>query len=198
MSRWGVALPLLLAASDFEDGTSQGWNMGPPSIGVLVVVAEGNPGYCLEATDTMPGGAPLLARAPAEFTGDLTKFESIQWDEFVLDYGSDTVFATSVLLRSSNGSIWSSSGALGAVGSWNARTAPFIESAWTYRSGSDSFSQVLADVEALFISMDTSYLDRSAIESRIDNVRLTTAAASGVPETPGSSWGAARRTFGGP
>ncbi len=168
------AVPVLADSprSDFEDGTSQGWTMPPPSIGILSVVSGGNPGFCLAATDGLPNGAPLLARAPASFVGDLTGFDAIQWDEFVLDYGSDTVLPTSILLRSSAGAIWTSSGALVGVGSWNMRFAPFVETSWIHRAGSESFADVLANVEALFISMDTSYLELSALESMVDNVVL--------------------------
>lgn len=184
--------------TDFEDGTPQGWSMSAPSIGTLSVTAGGNPGYCLAATDAMPVGAPLLAQAPTAFVGDLTGFDSIQWDEFVFDYGSDTVLGTSVLMRSSNGTIWSSSNALQVVGAWNTRIAHFVESEWIQRSGSDSFSAVLANVEALFLSMDTSYLDESALESAVDNVALIPAAPTSVPEPPeprAPSWGRIKSVF---
>ncbi len=181
--------------TDFEDGTSQGWSMPPPSIGLLSVLEGGNPGFCLAATDAQPDGAPLLARAPTPFVGDLTGFEAIQWDEFVLDYGSATVLPTSILLLGPAGTIWSSSGALETVGSWNMRVVPFVETSWVHRSGSGSFADVLANVEALFISMDTSYLDHSALESMVDNVTLIPSEATPAPGMTSSSWGRVKSAF---
>jgi hypothetical protein len=184
--------------ADFEDGTPQGWTMSMPSVGTLTVNSGGNPGFCLAATDGMPDGAPLLARAPGAFVGDLTGFDSIQWDEFVLDYGSNTVQATWVLLRGPNGTLWASFNALEVVGSWNSRSVPFVESAWIHVSGSESFSVVLANVEALFLSMDTAYLDEIALESEVDNVALIPAAPTPVPEPPEvrtPTWGRVKTVF---
>lgn len=182
--------------TDFDDGTAQGWTLAPPSLGILSVVPGGNPGHCLAGTDTMPAGAPLLALAPAEFTGDLSGFESIRWDEFLIDFGTDTVLATSILLRSAQGTIWSSSADLEVVGAWHARTVPFVESAWIQRSGAEPFSAVLESVEALFLSMDTAYLDHSALESMVDNVALEAPAATAATAPPvSSSWGLVKSRF---
>ena len=181
--------------TDFEDGTPQGWTLPPPSIGTLSVVPGGNPGFCLQATDDMPAGSPLLARAPAEFQGDLTRFESIAWDEFVLDYGPATLQRTFALIRSFDGTIWISAGTLGSVGSWTTRSVPFVESAWIHVSGSESFDVTRANVEALFISMEASNLNFSAVESRIDNVTLVPAQGTPVPEVSSLSWGRAKSDF---
>lgn len=181
--------------TDFDDGTPQGWTLPPPSVGTLSVAPGGNPSFCLQASDDMPAGAPLLARAPAEFEGDLTRFESIGWDEFVVDYGPATVHPTFALIRSFDGTIWSSAGTLENVGSWNTRNVPFVESAWIQRSGSESFAVARANVEALFISMDTSYLNYIAVESRIDNVTLVPAEGTAVPEVSSLSWGRAKSVF---
>ena len=183
--------------TDFDDGTAQGWSLAaPPSVGFLSVVPGGNPGHCLAATDTEPAGAPLLARAPAEFTGDLSGFESIRWDEFVVDFGTDTVQATFILLRTAQGTIWANPTELEVVGAWHARTATLVESAWIHVSGSEPFSTVLENVEALFLSMDTAYLDHSALESMVDNVALESpAATAAAAPLESSSWGLVKSRF---
>jgi hypothetical protein len=149
----------------------------------------------MAATDGAPGATPLLARAPEVFVGDLSGFLALQWDEFVLDHGPATVLSTSVLLRSAAGTVWSSVGTLEVVGAWHVRVVPFVETAWTRRSGSESLSDVLGNVEALFISMDTAYLDHGVLESMVDNIMLVPAVSTSVPAVSAMSWGYAKTSF---
>ena len=90
--------------SDFADCTLQGWTKVEPFCGDLLSSAAGNPGCCLEVTDTAGGCGGLLIQAPASFTGDLSlRFCGIEWDEFVPDAGALTTSRTIVYLQGASG-----------------------------------------------------------------------------------------------
>lgn len=177
--RWLSAALLVLAGpvaaadivSDFEDGTLQGWTPEPPFNGNLFVAPPGNPGFSMQATDDLPGGGPLLARAPASYTGDLTVFFGIAWDEFVIEYGV-TVFSTHVAIRGSDGTTYRTDNSPGPTDVWNPNFVPFEEEYWFLEEGTAPFLEVLEDVEAMFIQMDCSGIDNGILESRVDNVIL--------------------------
>jgi len=168
----------------FESGTLEGWtedtgNFDPT--GSLDVVPFGNPGFAMQATDGATGGAPLVVSAPAQFTGNLSGYARIQWDEFVFDYGNANSFSTFIILRGMDGTEFGSDRTLGAVGVWQSRSAALIESDWTRLNGSGAFSDVLGDVQNFLISMDTSSLS-GVVESRVDNIAIVTS----VPEPSAS------------
>ena len=180
-----VSSPALAQSSDFDDLTLQGWSKEPPFNGELFVDSNGNPGGAMVATDTVAGGGGLLALAPTGYTGDISSFEGIQWDEFVPDHGDATVIATSIMIRSTGGSEYVSGNALGPIDSWHTKVEPFVPEAWTLTVGSESLDDVLQSVESLVISMDTSQLADGSVESRVDNVELF-----GAPPVPTvSEWG---------
>jgi hypothetical protein len=158
--------------SDFEDGTLQGWTPEPPFNGELFVAPPGNPGFSMQATDDLPGGGPLLARAPASYAGDLSGFIGISWDEYILDYGDPTIIATHVEIRGSDGTTYRTDNTLGPTEVWNPRFVPFVEELWTLEEGTASFLEVLENVEALLVQMDVTALDNGILESRVDNVTL--------------------------
>ena len=180
-----VSSPALAQSSDFDDLTLQGWSPEPPFNGELFVDSNGNPGGAMVATDTVVGGGGLFALAPTGYTGDISSFEGIRWDEFVPDHGAATVIATRIHIRSTGGSEYASGNALGPIDSWHTRVEPFSPEAWTLTVGSESLDDVLQSVESLVISMDTAQLADGSVESRVDNVELF-----GAPPVPTvSAWG---------
>ena len=60
---------------------------------------------------------------------------------------------------------------LGPIASWNSRYASFASSDWTLRSGSAAFEGVISDVQAVYVSMDTS-INRDVLESAVDNITI--------------------------
>jgi hypothetical protein len=175
-----------ILVSDFDDGTLQGWTKEPVFNGTLFVdTAGGNPDGFMVATDTVGAGGPLLARAPGILTADLSIYEGLQWDEFVYNHGSATTGGTFVRLKGFDGTLYDSSWALGPVGSWHTKSVSFTDASdWTLRSGSGAFSDVVSNVNALFLSMDTSILANGSRESGIDNIGLLNRETSNIVPEP--------------
>lgn len=164
--------------SDFEDGTAQGWALDPSSSpNSFSVVAAGNPGFALQSFDFEGGPPEIVVNAPSEFTGDLSMFEGIQWDEYFI---APAVQATSVFLHGSNGTSYRSESASEGfpTGAWRTRFSAFVASEWTLctnpdftcLSGTGSFSHVVSDVQRLSINFEVS----SSIgpDSRMDNIQF--------------------------
>jgi len=157
--------------SDFDDGTLQGWTPEPPFNGTLFVDnSGGNPNGFMVATDSVGGGGGLLARAPSILSGDLSIYGGLRWDEFVYDNGSANRVSTFIIIKGADGTIYRNDNTLGPVGVWNSRFVSFSDpNQWTLNSGTATFSNTISNVDALFISMDTS-VSAGGRESGIDNV----------------------------
>ena len=189
--------------SDFSDGTLQGWLPDPGNFQGTLQVAAGNPNFGMSATDTGPGGIGLLVRAPAQYLGNLTSSQGIRWDEFLFDYGTSNSFATGFIVRGSNGTEYQGGfETVGVRGIWNNRSLTFTDADWTLRSGTSPLSDVLSDVSALLIGLDTSSRTNNVVESIVDNIELLNAdpVSNPVP-IPSTIWliflgltGLARRT----
>jgi len=158
--------------SDFEDGTLQGWTPGDSLDGEAYVTTGGNPGYCMAATDTFTGGGSLTVVAPPEFAGDLSGYSGVQWDAFVPDKGSSTVNRTFIILQSTNLTRFRSTYDISQIPieTWNTRFAPFRAEHWDFIHGTESFEDVLKDIGALKIHVETAR--GLGIESYLDNVTL--------------------------
>jgi hypothetical protein len=156
--------------SDFEDGTLQGWMSNDSLEGEIYVTTGGNPGYCMAATDT--GERSVRAVAPPEFAGDLSGYSGVKWDTFVPDKGSLTVQRTFIILQSTNLTRFRSTYDIAQIPieTWNTRFAPFRAEHWEFIHGTESFEDVLRDVDALKINMETA--NGLGIESYVDNVTL--------------------------
>ena len=170
----GNAAPSDSGIFDFDDCTLQGWTPEPSFGGTLFAdCTGGNPDGFMVATDTVSGGGALYARAPAPFQGDLSGFAGVQWDAFVYDNGTTTVGNTSMVLRGVDGTSYESSRTLGPIAVWTTHFVPFDDpTAWTQIEGTASFTDVLTQVEAVFVSMDTSIRSDGVRESGVDNVTL--------------------------
>jgi hypothetical protein len=167
----------------FSDGTLSGWtaygnssstNPGPFG-GALQATAEGNPDFAMEATDTISGSGGLFALGPAEYSGDLSVYVAVSWDEFVIDYADDTLFSTGVYIGS-EGSVYRTDESLGTPGTWRRRFVPLEASHWFHVNGSKTFDEVVTDVTHFWMQMEVSVAGL-VVESRVDNIRLVT-----VPE----------------
>lgn len=176
--------------SDFDDGTFQGWTKGPNFNGRLLISDGGNPGFCMLTTDTLAGGGGLLVYAPPSFVGDLSSYTGIGWDEFVPDYGSKTLYGTHVYIEHSNGTTYRTDMSITIRNAWHTKHVPFEAGSWFLVSGSDSFEDVIQNVAALYISMDTSLHNDDREESRVDNITMTAT----VP-TQRCTWGRIKSLF---
>jgi hypothetical protein len=160
----------------------QGWTPEPIFGGILGVQPNfGNPGGAMYANDT-EGGGDLYARAPDELRGDLSGYTGIQWDEYIL--GRATTFvSTFIILQGPNGTRYEGGRIEGddvVTFQWNSRFVPLEEDAWELVAGEEDFDVVLEELDALFISMDTSRGSSGGRESWVDNFTL-------VP-IPGAVW----------
>jgi hypothetical protein len=175
-----------ILVSDFDDGTLQGWSQQPIFNGTLTApTTGGNPNGYMLTTDTMAAGGSLLALAPSTLTGNLLAYSGLQWDEFVFSNHGTTTVSTSVLIRGADGTVYQSDRSLGPIALWNTKSASFLDSSdWILKSGSASFNDVLANVDALFLSLDTSTLGNGNRESGIDNIGLLERQVTNVVPEP--------------
>ena len=185
-----VAIPTtahaFLLISDFDDGTLQGWTPEPVFNGALFNdPTGGNPNGFMVATDTLATGGPLLSHGPSPFLGDLSIYGGLQWDEYVYNNGIFTNGGTFVRLRGVDGTIYDSDNAFLSRESWNTKSVLFDDlSGWTLKSGSSGFEDVVSNVDALFLSMDTSTLADGNRESGIDNIGFLPGSSAGVVPEP--------------
>jgi hypothetical protein len=136
----------------------------------------------MQSSDCCAGLPTIIVNAPAEFTGNLSGFAGIQWDELFLqtDEGDD-FRALSVILHGSNGTSYRSipvrAGHPRNV--WRTTFVAFEASEWTLctnpdatcLSGTGLFSDVVSDVERLSIHHETS--SSLGADSRSDNIQLS-------------------------
>ena len=171
--------PVQTITSDFSDGTLQGWVLAQPTKGTVAInTTAGNPGYCLEATDTDALGTLLRIAAPARYTGNLAGAAAIQWDEYVPNNGDDTYQGTYVVLEGASGTQYRSAGTLGTVNAWRQRYVALRANNWTLvtGTGSASFDNVLSDVRAMYVNLETSRA--TGLEARVDNIELISVSIS--------------------
>lgn len=164
--------------SDFDDGTLQGWRpiatpwTGDPFGGILgLAPTGGNTGGFISGIDTSAIGGMLVA-GPAEFSGDLSMYTEVRWDEFIYD-NPQTVQGTSVFLLGANGTAYRKIQPLDQIGTWATRSVPLQASSWSLipESGTASFSDVLSDA-TLAVEFSTSITTFPTLESGIDNITL--------------------------
>ena len=166
--------------SNFDDGTLQGWTKGTPFFnpqfgGSLQVSSIGNPGSSMVATDSVGGGGGLFAQAPVAFTGDLSSFSGISWDEYL---PSNSIGRTSISLLGANNTVYSGTTADQnnvTVNSWVSRFISFDEASgnWSLSTGSDSFEELIGNVNGLYIQMDVTTSDFDPLpEAIVDNISL--------------------------
>lgn len=161
-----------IVSFDWNDGTLQGWSKQSPFCGDLGVDPSfGNAGGSIFATDTRSGCGGLLAIAPG-LSGDLSGYSHIEWDEYVPNR-STTVISSFIRLVSTDGTVFQSDRTLGSTNSWAAKSVSLNDaSGWIRSLGSSSFEDVLASVDSLEISMDTSTSASGGVESWIDNFNV--------------------------
>jgi hypothetical protein len=169
--------------SDFEDGTLQGWTKFQPFYGELLNrPTGGHPGGYMFCGDTYSGGI-LQALAPGDFTGDLSGYAGIRWDEILLwcdPPPNGRTFPILVSVIGPDTSAFREAGALpGPMEQWTTRFVPFVSTAWERHSGSASFEYVLRHVVQLRINMDTNRMCYE--ECGIDNPCLIVDPTAGVP-----------------
>jgi hypothetical protein len=160
---------------DFDDGTLQGWTKHGRFNGDLDNPGSGgNPGGFMHCGDTMAAGGTLQAAAPSEFTGDLSDYIGIEWDEYLYycypSPGQPT-FPLLVGLVDSDTTIYQERWADEyPIEVWRARFVPFVSTAWERISGSADFQEVLQNVVALRMNMECNGMCYD--ESGIDNIGL--------------------------
>ena len=163
--------------SDFEDGTLQGWTRVEPFYGGLFNhTPGGNPGKFMRNTDTMAGGGTLQVEAPSAFTGNLSVYAGIVWDEYLYDCSPEIIDPTFPILVGIDGTIYRERDfQVGQLEVWVPRFVPFYSTAWELISGSGtaSFEEVLQNVAALRMNMEISANESCYYEAGIDNISLS-------------------------
>jgi hypothetical protein len=163
--------------SDFDDGSLQNWSKLEPFHGHLYNPGSGGaPGGYMRVEDTMAGGGGLYALAPPEFTGDLSAYTGIAWDESLATCSPPPLLPSYPILVGADGTQYRPrdlSATPTAV--WRHRLVPFVETAWELVSGTGtaSFAGVLVNVTQLLMNGDCN--TQCTVEVGIDNVRLATA-----------------------
>ncbi len=170
-----VAVPF----SDFDDGSIQGWTPITPFEGTLsLVITGGNPGGWLRATDTLNGGGGLLIAGPAEFSGDLSVYEGVSFDEIVLTQpGGQYVQSITPILRKANGVRFMYYGDLGPTDVWRSRYVSFDPDLWVPYYPGTKFENVIHDCTLVF---DLDCWAGLGPESGIDNFRLVPEPSMGL------------------
>lgn len=131
----------------------------------------GNPAGYVRVSDFAGGGGMLPIQAPAEFTGDLSGFTGIRFDQY--QFFDATSGGLSLQVIGSDGSRYSKSTDLpSTTENWESATISFSELVPV--EGSASLDAVLADVRYLLIGMDMT-TNVGGLESGIDNITLTVA-----------------------
>ena len=162
---------------DFEDNTFQGWEPFFIFNGIahLATGTGDTPGNCLATDDTTPGGASLYYRAPPAFSGDLSAWAGVAWDEYLPpeDPGGNT---TLFLIAAGSHDVWQNNNEpVGGYGRWNARLATFNPDNWTCLLGTNSFDTALSNVQQIELRVEVTGMIMA--EASIDNIRL-------VPQQP--------------
>lgn len=182
---FGLSIVILLLAGstngtaqpfcDFDDGTLQGWTKHLPFNGDLDNPGfDGNPGGFMHCGDTMAMGGRLDAVAPNEFTGDLSQYLGIEWDEFLYECSPPPGQPTFPILVGQVGAdttvfeeLWSPGY---PTATWRERYVPFDSTSWVRTSGLASFEEVLQNVIVLRMNMDCNGMCYD--EAGIDNIGL--------------------------
>jgi hypothetical protein len=158
---------------DFDDGTAQGWTVN--AAGHLLVSGPGFGGsaYALNIYQDHPGD-DVLVKAPSSFSGDLSRFSGIRWDEFMPDYDADNYIGTGLYLVGTDGSFYAFAPRppLLEAGQWQVRSLNFDPTNYFQWSGFSSFDTVLHNVQALYISGITSSLGTPGLQVSVDNITL--------------------------
>ncbi len=128
----------------------------------------GNPGGYVRVQDFAGGGGMLPIQAPAEFTGDLSGFIGIRFDQ--LQFPESTEGGFSLQIIGVDGTRYGARAALpSATGTWESMTVNFSELGLA--EGSASLDAVLSDVRYLLIGMDMTP-NVVGLEGGIDNITL--------------------------
>ena len=159
--------------SDFDDGTLQGWMPGDvnfPFHGILDSL-----GGFMAAYDSLPGGGPLFAKAPDAFTGNLAVYKGVRWDERVYVTDPPAWAPTIPVIMGPDSTMYWEIFDLdeSKIGQWHQRFVPFDSTAWEIldNSGTAGFSEVLHNVVAFYMSMNTTTATYQW-ESGVDNIML--------------------------
>jgi hypothetical protein len=158
-----------VVVEDFEDDTG-GFVEAAPGFTLDRRDTGGNPGGYMQLTDLVPNGRGGFADAPSAFRGDLSTYDSVQWDLF----RSEGTLVPSTLLLTGPGGEFMFEDDGTQTGAWVNHRAPLQDaSAWTRILGDGTFAQSRADVTRLGFLLEVS--DGIGTEAGLDNVRLAPA-----------------------
>jgi len=143
---------------EFEDGTTLGWEEGPPSPNPPTAVADGGPsgagdGYLRNvATGGGGPGSRLAMFNTAQWTGDYASTGVRQIELDLADLGSSPL-SIRIAIKGGGETWWGSTSAfaLPADGQWRSATFQLNASALTRVLGGAELSATLADVSELRI-----------------------------------------------
>jgi hypothetical protein len=157
-----VCTPGSAVVADFDDGTRQGWSKDRPYDGDLVVAVRDG-GGCLKAFDTMGNGSALATLASCDFTGDLSAYDGLQWDEYVFGCPGYSVFRRTVpQLMGPDSTLYMPVDRSADVrNQWHTLYIPFDPLLWERNinwPGTSTFQEVLQNVAAFRFSPPPSTL----------------------------------------
>ncbi|MGB7158437.1 MAG: hypothetical protein WBD40_10260, partial [Tepidisphaeraceae bacterium] len=152
--------------ADFDDG-NQGFTAPAPGFSLDHQASGGNPDGFALLSDLAKDGAGGFVHAPDPFVGDLSGFESVQWD---ILRPSDAILPGIVLVEGPGGRfVFASDGA--SAGDWETITAPFDDAgAWEQADGSGTLADTLGGVTRLGFLLEVTAT--TGTEAGLDNVRL--------------------------
>ncbi len=166
-----------MVVSDFDDGTTQGWQLTEPAYSDLLIVPDSSGGKALLGYDTTAGhGGPVLV-SPASYTGDLSGYTALEWDEYIYYFGQDNAYRDTIfpVIRGPQDTwffpVDTPSG--GPFEVWTHRSIPLEASYWRKKSidpGPLSFEEVISNVQSIELSMVCNWLTQE--EAIIDNITL--------------------------
>lgn len=167
--------------SDFDDGTTQGWTKVLPFGGrLLTFTTGGNPGGFIAVDDTVAGGGGLYLSAPPEFTGDLSIYAAILWDENLEHTSPPPGTPSYPILVGADGTRYRPISRVPIpLEAWRARGVRLEAQHWELVFGTASFEDVLANVAELWMDVDCNA--QYGREVGLDNIRLSTTEAPPEP-----------------
>ncbi len=163
--------------SDFDDGTTQGWELTEPVYSAISVVPRDD-GYALLGIDTEGGhGGPVItATAPAGFLGNWSEYTALSWEEFIFDKEPEYLLRNYLIpkIYAVDGSYFMpNTNPDNPLHRWHNRYVPLNEAYWKHKNNEGStitFNEALSNVAHFSITLESSTV--LGFEAKIDNITL--------------------------
>ncbi len=161
--------------SDFNDGTYQGWfkyNFSGGNLKFLTSPISEIQTY-LAAEEIVPVGSPLEIANTDMLSGDLSQYNTIEWDEYIFNQGTNNTYNPVIIVEGNNGTSYWFIRPANIKETWTKAVIPLDDaSGWAHYDGpsTNSFSDVIKDVKQVRLMMNISASVGN--ECGIDNIYL--------------------------